>query len=90
MSNTVDIQALLKKHNLKDIAKRFEHVARMGDIDDRLKAVIKEIAEAIVDKCGEVADVEWIPDSSNEYLNADDFVVNKQSIENVKKLIDYE
>lgn len=95
--NEINIEEILKKYRVEAIAKKFSHVAIMGDIDSRIKAAIKEIAEAIVDKCAEEANsgcvygnvdcpegTKYITTYSNPNGPDEEYYIDKESILKVK------
>lgn len=76
------------KINIVDIL--IKHYPRIpAELDQkRLKAAIREIVEAVVDKCEKDARAVLYRSENDERL--DDAVVDEQSIQQVKQMIDYE
>lgn len=81
--NGIDIDKILKKHNWKSL--------RFGK--EAMKIAIKEIVEAVVDKCAEEAKTEdmggVVIDHDGDSVWSSHEVIDKESILNVKKMINY-
>ena len=85
MSDNINIQEILKKHT--DEIKFFTRIGNTTEYDDctyQLQNAFKEALEAVVDKCKEEAVVDYWMD-----VNTCIHYVDKQSILNVKNMIDY-
>lgn len=82
MNDKINVCAILAKH-----------MTQKGDRGEENLAAIKEIVEAVIDKCAEEAtakiETEWDGNTGSEYPN-DYAVINKESILNIKKEIEYE
>ena len=73
----------MERINVSDILKK--HIGSRDIYDEKMQAAIKEIAEAIVDKCGQEAEAynkAKFPGDVNPQVDID-------SILQVKQLIDY-
>ena len=83
MSVKINIEAILKKNVISIAAKGF------NNFNDKVRQAIKEIVEAVVDKCAEEAKTKSI----EKYDNHETYYENhldKKSILNVKQMISYE
>lgn len=73
MSDKINVQEILKKH-----------IGSRDIYDDRMKAAIKEIVEAVVDKCAKEA-------KTKDLDRWGDFVVpDEDSIVQVKQMVNYD
>jgi len=75
--NGIDIDKILKKHNWKSL--------RFGK--DAMKTAIKEIVEAVIDKCAEDCIKQWCSDGESTGMWLD--INDKESILKVKEMINY-
>lgn len=87
--DNINIQAIIGKHSPL-LAAALEHNKPTEINPENVKAAIKEIVEAVIDKCAEEADI--IQDG---YFNSDGgyedlSIINKESILAVKNQINYE
>ena len=93
MNNIIDIEEILNKHsmNLEVLKTVVNRDGKGGTEYDRLQVAIKEIVEAVVDKCAEEAEVDYFleghpEDSGYACIHS----VDSNSILKVKKLVKYE
>lgn len=77
----------MEKIKIEEILKRHNTLGVYQLTGGRLQAAIKEIVEAVVDKCKELAEVE---DTHTNKVASDVYIVNEESILQVKNQIDYD
>jgi hypothetical protein len=101
MTEKINVEAILNKHGI--IEGHTLH-SNPNDINKELKTAIKEILEAVVDKCAESSLLLVTPYDQEEYTNTNiksdwankehidgfEVDVSQQSILQVKQQIDYE
>ena len=93
MNNIIDIEEILNKHsmNLEVLKTVVNRDGKGGTEYDRLQVAIKEIVEAVVDKCAEEAEVDYFLEAHPEDSGyACIHSVDSNSILKVKKLVKYE
>lgn len=76
----------MTKINVEGILEKHTGLKGLTSLSDALKSAIKEIVEAVIDKCSEEAEVDFrdAPCVDMRYK------IDKKSILNVKKMISYE
>lgn len=72
--------------NIEEILKKHESFFNHEEFIPPIKDAIKEIVEAVIDKCAEEAKTKDLSKMPYE----EDMVVDEKSILNVKKMINYE
>lgn len=90
MSNKIKVEDILKRHctttTLYSVNKEIDGYSCQ---EDNVIAAIKEIVEAVIDKCVEEAKTR-LETYSSPHESEWDYKIDRNSILNVKKMIDYE
>lgn len=97
----INVEEILSKHHFhfEPLKNAFATDGKNGSQYERMKAAIKEIIETVVDKCaqeaellsnGEKCDKVYSIEKHDHFYHDVHITVDKQSILNVKKMINYE